>query len=418
MDGCFLAILVNEPRRQKGAQMGILRARRPLIAVILGALLPITAACSSSALSGSGNSGSSGSSAVVKIGFVAELSGQYAGFSIPGYDGSQMAVAALNKTGVTVNGKKYKFQLVMCNDQSQTTLAASCTNQLIRDDKVNFIVGGIGNLGPIIENIADPAGVMYFTSSSAAVSHIAQTKYMISTLPSVQSKTTDAILGIKAFLPNAKRLALIYPVDVSSQTLMPEVVKMAEKEGLQVVANEGYPSTATDIAPELAEIRAAKPDVMFMGNTAVDMGLILKQSAQVHPAPAVFANSVGCEVGVASGYYGEFIGDPVTGLDIGYSASATAENFNKTFDTLFHPSATTQVSSALTYYDAYGLLARAMAISGSTDDVPSILKAMTSITDYQGINGPQHLVDRQDTFGLDMCLEQGGKVSTVKHIGG
>jgi branched-chain amino acid transport system substrate-binding protein len=366
-----------------------------------------------------GASGSQGTAdgGVIKIGFLAERAGDYVGFGVPSYNGTNMAIQEFNKAGgIVVAGKKYTFQFDPCDDDSQEALVSQCANKLIRDDSVKFTFGGIGRFAPIVAKIADPAGVMYFTSSSSASAIIDQTQNMILTLPSIADKVNDSVLAIKAFYPSAKRVALIYADDANGQNIPPLALKAFAAAGYTVSANEKYPSGATDVTAQLTRIRATSPDVMFVGWSPRDLAVIIGQDKQLNAAPAMFGYSTGCQEAIGANVAKPYVGNAQTGAELTSPQTDAAKNFVALYKQYYPGTTPASFNAALYNYDFISLLGKAMVAAGSVTDVPAILKKVQTV-EYTGVIGKVTIVNRQAKFGLDMCSVEGGKVATVKHIG-
>jgi branched-chain amino acid transport system substrate-binding protein len=370
------------------------------------------AACATSAGVASG----SNSSSVIKLGFIAERTGTFASYGIPSYNGTVMAVDKLNKAGgVTVNGKKYTFQIDLCDDNSQDNLVAQCAYKLVRDDKVKFLFGAIGPLAPTVAKIADPAGVMYFTPASAASPLLPTTKLMMQTLPPVEQNAQLTVKAITQIMPNVKRVAIIGESDNDQQTIEPQILAAMKADGLDVVADEHFDPTATDLSGQLTRIRAAHPDLLFIGWNASLAGLMLNQAAQLQAAPAIATWSIGCEFYQGSNYKGKYIGNDETGLDVTYSDTPAAKTFAAEYRAEFNPKAGTDLSAGLINYDFVGMLGQAMEKAGTTDDAYKVLPAIQSIT-YHGLYGTIRFVNRQVDIGLDFCVGDNGQVTGARYI--
>jgi branched-chain amino acid transport system substrate-binding protein len=374
----------------------------------------VLAACSSTPSAGGGGGGGDG--AVVKIGFIAERAGTYSDIGIPSYNGTKMAVDSVNSDGgFKIGGTTYKFQLIVCDDNSDQTLVAQCADKLVHDDKVKFLFGAIGDFAPIVAKIADPAGVMFFTPASAATPLLPSTKNMIITLPSLNLNAQIAVSAITQIMPKVNRVALLVDNSLDNTTIAPVIISDMKKAGLDVVTHQVFPVGATDVSGQLTKIRSYHPDLLYIGWTAAEAAVILQQAAQLNVTPAVATWAIGCEQAVASNFPGTYLGNPETPLDVDYSTSAKAVTFRTEYTDQFHPAAGTNLSYALLNYDFIGLLAQAMTKAGSQSNIASVLSAVQSIN-YDGLYGPMRIVDRQVVFGLDFCTATNGKVTSVTHV--
>ena len=76
---------------------------------------------------------------VVRIGHVAPVSGPQAHYGKDNENGARMAVADLNKQGLTIGGKKVTFELVAEDDAADPKQGTAAAQKLC-DAKVNGVV--------------------------------------------------------------------------------------------------------------------------------------------------------------------------------------------------------------------------------------------------------------------------------------
>src|SRR3954462_9693868 len=81
---------------------------------------------------------------VVKIGHVAPTSGPQAHLGKDNENGARMAIDELNAKGVTIGGKKAKFELVAEDDAGDPKQGTAVANKLV-DAKVNGVIGHLNS---------------------------------------------------------------------------------------------------------------------------------------------------------------------------------------------------------------------------------------------------------------------------------
>jgi branched-chain amino acid transport system substrate-binding protein len=81
---------------------------------------------------------------VVKIGHVAPISGAQASYGKDNENGGRMAIEDLNKEGVTIGGKKVKFELVAEDDAADPKQGAAVAQKLC-DAKVAGVAGHLNS---------------------------------------------------------------------------------------------------------------------------------------------------------------------------------------------------------------------------------------------------------------------------------
>src|SRR6478735_2499892 len=103
---------------------------------------------------------------VVKIGHVAPTSGGIAHLGKDNENGARMAIDELNAKGVTIGGKKAKFELVAEDDAGDPKQGTAVANKLV-DAKVNGVIGHL-NSGTSIpaSKIYSDAGIPQISPSA------------------------------------------------------------------------------------------------------------------------------------------------------------------------------------------------------------------------------------------------------------
>jgi branched-chain amino acid transport system substrate-binding protein len=99
---------------------------------------------------------------VVKIGHVAPLSGAIAHLGKDNENGARLAIEDLNAKGISIGGKKVKFELVAEDDAADPKQGTAAAQKLV-DAKVSGIVGHL-NSGTTIpaSKIYNDAGIHKF----------------------------------------------------------------------------------------------------------------------------------------------------------------------------------------------------------------------------------------------------------------
>lgn len=81
---------------------------------------------------------------VVKIGHVGPTSGSIAHLGKDNENGARMAIDELNAKGVTIGGKKAKFELVAEDDAADPKQGTAAAQKLV-DAKVNGVIGHLNS---------------------------------------------------------------------------------------------------------------------------------------------------------------------------------------------------------------------------------------------------------------------------------
>ena len=236
-------------------------------------MVPILAAAMLAAASGASQAQSE-----FKVGFVLSQIGPLAELAKTYLDGAEVGVAMVNETG-GIGGMKVR--LIACDAQGQEPQAVICAKKLINDDKVNLMIGATGTpstmaLIPSIE----AAGPPLFGMGAGRVIWEPVKKWVFKSFPSNDDQ-------IPAELNYAKkkgwnRVALLtdntsFGKDTAEMTR--EIVK---KNGMELVAEESYSPSDTDVTAQVTRVRAANPDVILNLAGTIPLGiLVAKKSVQL-----------------------------------------------------------------------------------------------------------------------------------------
>lgn len=205
------------------------------------------------------------SETIVRIGSVAPLTGPQATLGKDNDNGARLALDEINAAGVTLGGKKVKFELVSEDDQADPRTATIVAQKLV-DEHVAGVLGHL-NSGTTIpaSKIYFDAGIPQISPSATAIAYTAQgfkTAFRVMTNDRQQGK----VLGEYAVKKmGAKRVAIIDDRTAYGQGLADEVAKAVTDSGGTVVAREFTTDRSMDFLAILTSIKARKPDLLFYG---------------------------------------------------------------------------------------------------------------------------------------------------------
>ena len=220
---------------------------------------------------------------VVKIGHVSPLSGPSAHMGKDTEDGARMAIEELNAKGVTIGGKKAKFELVAEDDGSDPKQATTVAQKLV-DAKVNGVIGHM-NSGTTIpaSKIYSDAGIPQI-SPSATNPKYTQQGFSTAFRVVANDGQLGGTLGRYAVQINqAKNIAVIDDRTAYGQGVADEFVKGATSKarGATIVSRQYTSDKATDFNSILTNIKSKNPDVIFFGGMDAVGGPMLRQMRQL-----------------------------------------------------------------------------------------------------------------------------------------
>ena len=320
---------------------------------------------------------------VVKIGSVAPTSGGQAHYGKDNQNGAQMAIDDLNAKGVTVGGKKVKFELVPEDDAADPKQGTAVAQKLC-DSKVAAVVGHL-NSGVTIpaSKIYSDCGIPMITPS-ATNPKLTQNGYKHIYRILANDNSLGAGLALYAATGlNAKSVAIIDDRTGYGQPLAEIFKKTAEQKGLKVVDHQYTTDKATDFTAILTAIKGKNPDVIFYGSMDPQAGPMLRQIEQLGMGKVKYLGGDGiCTTEIVKLSGGAKTIDNVTCAEGGASiqkmpgGTAWKARYDAKYPGAF------QVYSPYAY-DAVMVFADAMVRAGSTD--PKVFAPEIAKTNYKGV---------------------------------
>jgi branched-chain amino acid transport system substrate-binding protein len=328
---------------------------------------------------------------VIKVGVVAELTGDIPAVGASCKNAAELAVKEVNDAGgLTIDGKTYKIELYVEDNAGKADQSASAASKLITQQNVVAIIG------PNASRYAIPASEIAESSKVVLIS-----PWSTNPKTTLKGDTTDPKQYVfrAAFIDpfqgrvvakfaldqlGAKKAAVLYDVASDYNKGIAEFFKQTyEANGGTVVAFETYTTGDKDFTAQLTKIKDAGPDVIFLPNYYSEVPLQIQQAHRLGiTVPFLGSDSWGsaeliklcgpeCEGYYFSTHYAPDAATPV------------ATKFIEAYKTTY--GATPDDVAALTY-DSFGLLWEALKLAGKVDR-ESIRTGMTTITDYAGVTG-------------------------------
>jgi branched-chain amino acid transport system substrate-binding protein len=228
--------------------------------------------------------GSAQAQETLKIGGVGPLSGGGTAWGLAAQRGMEIAIEEINAAGgVKAEGKTYKLQLVMYDDQYTGAGGKAAAERLVNQDKVKFIIGPVGSppaLGVI--SVTNPAKVIALTNGYAPQILKNDTKdpYNFRIYPTNIEFGPPLIKWLKENAPEVKKVGMLAPNDAVGQSVAGALAEDYRKQGFEV-SLELFERGIKEFTPLILRMMAQKVDAFeFDGNSPGDAGLMLKQIRQ------------------------------------------------------------------------------------------------------------------------------------------
>lgn len=217
---------------------------------------------------------------VVKIGYTGPLSGGAALYGKNVLSGIQMAVDEINASGLQVNGKKVKLEVVSLDDKYAPAEAAINARRLVQQYKTPAVFvphsGGIFALQAFNEQ--EKFLVMAYSSVPRITD--AGNKLTIRIPPAYTGYIEPFV---KAQMKRYGKNVALVPADHDyAKAWVQAFVPAWEGAGGKIVGNNPMSYTkATDFYTGVSRAIADKPDVMFVGGPSEPTALVVKQAREL-----------------------------------------------------------------------------------------------------------------------------------------
>lgn len=330
---------------------------------------------------------------IIKIGFIAPLTGDVKTFGESTKNGFMLAVEELNVQG-GINGKKIK--IYVADDKNDPTEAANAGSKLINQDGVKLIIGSVSSKCSIpLSEICQSAGVVMITPTS--------------TNPKVtirdDNSRKDCIFRACFIDPFQGKVAAKFALDnlkVKTSAILYDVgndyVKgLAEFYrdnftcgGGKIVVYESYAKDDADFSALLTKVKKANPDILYIPDYYNKVALIAKQARQIG-IKSILMGGDGWDSPEMIKIAGEAIdGGYFTNHYSPADPRPEVQEWVKKYETKYgsKPDALATLS-----YDATRLLTEAIR-RANTDKPADVREALENIKDFKTVSG---------TIVLDEC---------------
>ena len=353
---------------------------------------------------------------VVKIGHVGPTSGPQAHLGKDNENGARMAIDDLNAKGVTIGGKKAKFELLAEDDAADPKQATAVANKLV-DEKVNGVVGHLNSGASIpASKIYSDAGIPQISPSSTNPKYTRQ-----------GFKTTFRVVADDVQLGNTlgkyteqklkgKSVAVIDDRSAYGQGVAEEFVKGLKASGGAVADTQFTNDKATDFTAILTAIKSKKPDVIFYGGMDAQAGPMIRQMQQL----GIKSKFVGGD-GICSAELPKLAGsalsdDQVVCAEAGGVDAAGKPAMTKFFADYKKKFGTDVQLYAPYVYDAVMVMVTAMEKCNSAD--PKVYLPCLQKTDYKGVTGHISFDEKGDikNGALTLYTYKDGKKSLISVV--
>ena len=327
----------------------------------------------------------------VRIGVIAELTGDIPAVGASCKNAAELAVREINDNGgILLGGKKYPVELIIEDNAGKADQSASSAQKLITQQKVTAIVGPNASRYALpAAEIAESGKTVLITPWSTAPKATLDSKSNASKKYVFRACFIDPFQGgvIAKFTLDdlkLKKTAVLYDVASEYNKGIAEIFKeVYEKNGGTIVAFETYTTNDKDFSSQLTKIKKANPDIIFLPNYYSEVPLQIQQAKRLGiSVPFIGSDSWGSEELLklcgkdCEGYY----------FSTHYAADSASDATKKFIATYKAKYGTTPDDVAALTYDSFGLLAQAIKTAGRNDR-QAVRDALAKIPLYNGVTG-------------------------------
>jgi branched-chain amino acid transport system substrate-binding protein len=337
----------------------------------------------------------------IRIGTFLSVTGPASFLGDPELKTLETYVERINASG-GVLGRK--LQLTSYDDGGDAEKARTFAKRLIEQDKVDILVGG-STTGTTMAAVplAEQANIP-FVSLAGAVVIVEPVKKWVFKTPH-----TDRMACEKIFVDmqsrKLSRVALISGTGGFDKSMREECLKVAGKNGVEVVADETYGASDTDMTAQLTKIKGSAAQAVLNAGFGQGPAIVTRNYRQVGMTLPLYQSH-----GVASREYIKLSGAAAEGVRLPAAALLVSEllpaadaqkpvvtAYRKNYEDKYKADVSTFGGHA---YDGLMLAVQAIKTAGSTDKA-KVRDALESTRAYVGTGGVVNM-SATDHMGLDL----------------
>jgi branched-chain amino acid transport system substrate-binding protein len=337
----------------------------------------------------------------IRIGAFLAVTGPASFLGDPEQKTLELYVEKINAEG-GVLGRK--LQLVSYDSAGDAEKARTFAKRLIEQDKVDVIVGG-SSTGETMAAVplVEAAGIP-FISLAGAVVIVEPVKKWVFKTPHTDRMACDKIfVDMKA--RGATKAALISGSGGFDKSMRAECLKVAPNRGVEIVADETYGATDTDMTAQLTKIRGSSAQAVLNAGFGQGPAIVTRNYRQVGLTLPLYQSH-----GVASKEYIKLSGDAANGVRLPAAALLVADllaagDAQKPVVTAYRDAYEGRYKSDVSTfgghaYDGLMLAVGAIKAAGGTDRA-KVRDALEATRGYVGTGGVVNM-SATDHMGLDL----------------
>ena len=214
----------------------------------------------------------------IKIGVIGTLTGIGAYYGEQELNGVRLALEEINRNS-GINGRA--LELIIEDSQASAQTAITALQKLINVNQVKFIVGDSwATTTAAMIPVSNPNKVILI-SPIALLDELSQDDYFFRTIPNTQDMVKP-LAGYAFYKMQARKVASLFSQTPYGFEHARDFKKFFEELGGEIVGEENFGLTASDLKTELTKIKAKNPDTIFNLHTSnASIGLLIQQAKEL-----------------------------------------------------------------------------------------------------------------------------------------
>ncbi len=389
------------------------RGTRPYgIALVIAVLVASVAASSAPA-----RESETVAKAPYKLGLAAALSGPFAAAAgIPYADGTILAVREINRSG-GIDGHPIKLYV---EDHKADPATGALLMNKFKSEGVPVVISNFTAILKAQAPIAAQNNMLLLNAGGSEGSVATAGKTVYTTRP--YGAREYHVMSTYIQQSGAKSIAIVSVDTANGRDATRVMTADLKRKGLSVEVTEFYSATTNDFSSQIAKVRIARPDAIWLYNTGADGGIFLKQARAQGLRQQVYGYG-GLGVPDVVNAAGDAADGAIFTIPVYFQADGTNKTqraFAQRFTEAF-PGVQPSFLSALHYDVVKSVLVPAIrrAIKkGLGYNGPGLIKAMRQLRKFPaGVTGPTFLTPGRDSIKpMAIMTVKNGQFSLVRYI--
>jgi len=225
----------------------------------------------------------------VKVGFLAALTGDAAGWGLPGLYGVEIWVEQINAAGgMDVGGEKYRVEVISYDDEFDAIKATIGAKKLVFEDEVSIVL--MLGVTPVLAVKDFMTRNKMLTTTLVPTDISADAPYLFAPVEVHPFYNVTAVDWISRNWPDVKTAAIATQNDELGLTSLATYRAAFEVAGIEIVEENLFGFDVTDFAPVVSKLIASNPDLISWDTAYPDYVNLLTEQAYLQGYKGKFVN--------------------------------------------------------------------------------------------------------------------------------